>query len=50
MRLGVASPDSPRNFLHTPLFDIDERALAIGAKVLARSMVLLSETSRCGAS
>jgi amidohydrolase len=49
MRLGVASPDSPRNFLHTPLFDIDERALAIGAKLLARSMVLLSDPSRPGA-
>jgi amidohydrolase len=49
LRLGVASPDAARNFLHTPLFDIDERALAIGAKLLARSMVLLSEPSRAGA-
>ncbi len=46
MRLGVASADSPRHFLHTPLFDIDERALAIGAKLLARSAVLLSELYR----
>jgi len=49
LRLGVASPDSPRHFLHTPLFDLDERALAIGAKLLARSMVLLSDSSRPGA-
>jgi amidohydrolase len=43
LRLGVASPEGPRHFLHTPHFDIDERALAIGAKILARSAVLLSE-------
>jgi len=48
LRLGVASPDSARHFLHTPLFDIDERALAIGAKLLARSMVLLSDPSHLG--
>jgi amidohydrolase len=49
LRLGVASPGSPRHFLHTPLFDIDERALAIGAKLLARSMILLSDPSHLGA-
>jgi amidohydrolase len=43
LRLGVASPGGPRHFLHTTGFDIDERALAIGAKVLARSAVRLSE-------
>jgi amidohydrolase len=43
LRLGVASPEGPRSLLHTPGFDLDERALAIGAKVLARSAVLLSE-------
>jgi len=41
MRLGVASgPGWPP--LHSPRFDIDERALAIGAKLLARAAVLLS--------
>jgi amidohydrolase len=44
LRLGVASTDLPRHFLHSPLFDIDERALVIGAKVLAHCVVLLSET------
>ena len=44
LRLGVASPDRPRHFLHSPHFDIDESALAIGAKVLAHSVVLLSGT------
>ena len=43
LRLGVAAGDGPRHFLHSPHFDIDERALAIGAKVLAHSIVLLSE-------
>jgi amidohydrolase len=43
LRIGVATEDRPRHFLHSPHFDIDERALAIGARLLARSVVLLSE-------
>lgn len=43
MRIGVASEGRPRHFLHSSHFDIDERALAIGARVLARCVVLLSE-------
>jgi amidohydrolase len=46
LRLGVASADRPRVFLHSPDFDLDERALAIGAKVLAHSVVLLSNPLR----
>jgi amidohydrolase len=46
LRLGVASPDRPRHALHSAQFDLDERALAIGAKVLARSVVLLCHPSR----
>jgi amidohydrolase len=42
MRIGVAGDTRPRHFLHSPHFDIDERALAIGAKVLAHSAVLLA--------
>lgn len=42
LRLGVARDGQPRHFLHSPLFDIDERALGIGAKLLARCAVLLS--------
>jgi amidohydrolase len=45
LRLGVASLDRPRHPLHSPHFDIDEGALAIGAKVLAHSVVLLSNES-----
>ena len=46
LRLGVAASDAPGHFLHSPHFDIDERALVIGAKVLAHSVVLLSEHGR----
>jgi amidohydrolase len=41
LRLGVAG-GLPWPSLHSPLFDIDERALALGAKILARSVMLLS--------
>jgi metal-dependent amidase/aminoacylase/carboxypeptidase family protein len=38
-RLGCAtSPGGP--FLHSPLFDLDERAVAVGARILARAVVL----------
>ena len=46
LRLGVAAPDRKPHFLHSPHFDIDEQALVIGAKVLAHSVVLLSESVR----
>jgi amidohydrolase len=38
-RLGAAGDDSPWPGLHTPLFDVDERCLAVGAKILARAVV-----------
>ncbi|HEY8503429.1 MAG TPA: amidohydrolase [Gemmataceae bacterium] len=42
LRLGVAGGGPTGHFLHSPRFDIDERALAVGAKILARAAVLLS--------
>lgn len=39
-RLGVRSGRVGGEPLHSPLFDVDERALAVGAKVLARTAVL----------
>jgi amidohydrolase len=42
LRLGVASLDRPRHSLHSQHFDIDEAALALGARLLAHSVVLLS--------
>ena len=44
MRLGVRSEGVGNQPLHSPLFDIDERALAIGARVLARAAILWSAT------
>ncbi len=42
-RLGSASQAAGNSSLHTPLFDVDERALAHGAKILARTAVLWSD-------
>ncbi len=50
LRLGVSGPANDGLFLHSPHFDIDERALVIGAKLLARSVVLLWETVGCARS
>ena len=46
LRLGVASGDRPKCSLHSPHFDIDERALVLGVKILARSVVLLAAEGR----
>jgi metal-dependent amidase/aminoacylase/carboxypeptidase family protein len=45
-RLGSASEASGKVSLHSPNFDLDERALVIGAKVLARTVVLASDPNR----
>jgi amidohydrolase len=47
LRLGVAAAGeaATRHHLHAPGFDIDERALPIGAKVLAHSVVLLAQAA-----
>ncbi|HEX3598972.1 MAG TPA: amidohydrolase [Lacipirellulaceae bacterium] len=44
-RLGAAGDDPPWPGLHTPTFDVDERCLAVGAKILARSVVEWSKPS-----
>jgi amidohydrolase len=38
-RLGAAGENGPALGLHTPTFDVDERCLAVGAKILARTVV-----------
>jgi amidohydrolase len=38
-RLGAAGGETPWPGLHTPMFDVDERCLAVGAKILARCVV-----------
>lgn len=45
-RLGCARSQAGDAPLHTPDFDIDERSLAIGAKILARAAVLWSAPQR----
>ena len=42
LRLGCASAGKKNPFLHSPLFDIDERSIAFGCKILARTALLLS--------
>lgn len=46
IRLGCAGPEPDWPLLHSPVFDIDERALAIGARVLARTALLLAMQPR----
>lgn len=45
-RLGSAAPNAGKTALHTPTFDIDEQAIAIGAKTMARTVVLWSDPDR----
>jgi amidohydrolase len=45
LRLGVGRPDAHNHYLHSPRFDLDEAALLVGAKLLARSAVHLSAPS-----
>lgn len=42
MRLGVRNPEREITPLHTPTFDIDERALSGGARLLLRSLFKLA--------
>jgi len=42
LRLGCSTPGTEPQFLHSSLFDLDERALATGIKILIRSALLLS--------
>ncbi len=41
MRIGVKYPDRMVTPLHTPTFDVDERALVVGARLLLRSILHL---------
>ncbi|MDA7977622.1 MAG: amidohydrolase [Pirellulales bacterium] len=45
-RLGCASPEVGSAGLHSANFDIDERALAIGAKILAETVIRWSNPQR----
>jgi len=43
LRLGVALEGKPCHHLHSPHFDIDERALTLGAKILARGVLMTAQ-------
>lgn len=45
LRLGCAPPGFAAPFLHAPDFDIDERALALGTRILLRAALLLATPS-----
>ncbi|MFK7776995.1 MAG: amidohydrolase [Gimesia sp.] len=42
LRLGCAKPNQKNAFLHSPYFDIDERSLALGSRIMLQSALLLS--------
>ncbi len=42
-RIGASADPTQAPQLHTPTFDVDERALAIGAKMMARTVVKWSQ-------
>jgi amidohydrolase len=44
LRLGVAEEGKPQHLLHSPYFDLDERALTLGAKILAHGAILTAST------
>tara|TARA_R110002111_G_scaffold203713_2_gene268548 strand:+ start:11051 stop:12403 length:1353 start_codon:yes stop_codon:yes gene_type:complete len=42
LRLGCAKPGQKTAFLHSPYFDIDERVLALGSRIMLQTALLLS--------
>ncbi len=46
IRLGCAGEQSDWPLLHSPVFDIDEKAIAVGARVMARTALLLAMIAR----
>ena len=44
LRLGCAPPGARTPFLHSPRFDLDERSLALGTRILLRAALLLGAT------
>lgn len=46
VRLGCAEPGTKAPFLHSSRFDIDERALALGTRIVVRAALMLSIGAR----
>ncbi len=42
LRLGCRPPRQETHFLHSPLFDLDERVLSLGSRILLRTALRLS--------
>lgn len=45
LRLGCATPGEPRRHLHEEGFDLDERSIALGARIMARAVLALSQAA-----
>jgi metal-dependent amidase/aminoacylase/carboxypeptidase family protein len=41
-RLGCASGEGEWPMLHSPIFDVDERAISLGARIISRAALVLS--------
>jgi amidohydrolase len=48
LRIGCAPPGFAAPFLHAPDFDIDERAIPLGARILLRAALILSADAPSG--
>ncbi len=46
LRLGCRAPGKETHFLHSPLFDLDERILAWGSRILFRTALSLAQQFR----
>lgn len=46
LRLGCSVPDGPRVHLHEEGFDLDERAISIGARIMARAILASSQSEQ----
>jgi hypothetical protein len=46
LRLGCRVPGQDTHFLHSPLFDLDERILGLGSRILLDAAIRLSEQFR----
>lgn len=47
MRLGCARPDIPQpHYLHSPNFDVDERTIALGSRILLHAALALGTDTR----
>ena len=42
LRIGCATPGARAPFLHSPLFDVDERVIALGTRILLSSALVLA--------